>query len=248
MTPEFDYSRIPVGYYDRIFRGEPGIRRLWHVSKFERVRACLPEQAGGALLDIGCFAGTFLSTLPEQQFATQLGIDLLPEQIAYATRLHATAFRSFRTATTRQLVDERRRFDCITLVEVLEHLRPDTARTMLHDVDALLAPGGTLILTTPNYASAWPLLERALGHFSDVSYEEQHLTRFSYLRFEAQLEAIEPAIWQHFACTTKTTTHFLAPLLAGLSYDLAYRLSRVVPHRLWRHPFGNLILAVLRKR
>ncbi len=248
MAADFDYTRIPVGYYDRIFRGEPGIRRLWHVSKFERVRACLPAQAGGALLDVGCFAGTFLSTLPERQFGVQVGIDILPAQIDYATRTHARPFRSFRSAATRELASEPQRFDAVTLVEVLEHLRPATARAMLDDVYALLAPGGTLVLTTPNYASAWPLLELALEHFSDVTYQEQHLTRFSYLRFEAQLEAIEPAIWQRFACTTKTTTHFLTPLLAALSYELAYRLSRVVPHRLWRHPFGNLILAVLTKR
>ena len=46
----------------------------------------------------------------------------------------------------------------------------------------------------------------------------------------------------------KTTSHFLTPFLAGISYPLAHRLSRLVPHRYWRHPFGNLILFVATRK
>ena len=33
----FNYDGIPLGYYDRVLREGSPIRRLWHVSKFERV-------------------------------------------------------------------------------------------------------------------------------------------------------------------------------------------------------------------
>lgn len=244
---DFDYTRIPLGYYDQIFRGPKGIRRLWHVSKFERVLDVLPT-SGGSLLDIGCFAGTFLSTVPAARFPRQLGIDILPEQIAYATTHHGAPFRAFRTTTTRALVAEGARFDVVTAIELLEHLEPAAVQAMLEDLRHLLVPGGRLVITTPNYRSAWPLLELGLSWFSDMQYQEQHRTRFSYPSFETQLSALCPDIWRQFVCTVKTTTHFLTPFLAAASYDLARTLSRVVPHRAWRHPFGNLIFAVLERR
>jgi hypothetical protein len=67
----FDYEGIPAGYYDQIMREGNPIRRLWHVSKFERVLDYLPTTAAQSILDVGCFAGTFLSLLPPRAlFAT----------------------------------------------------------------------------------------------------------------------------------------------------------------------------------
>ena len=34
----FDYSAIPVGYYDQVMRDGPAIQRAWHRQKFARVR------------------------------------------------------------------------------------------------------------------------------------------------------------------------------------------------------------------
>src|SRR4051794_14065298 len=98
--PTFDYGRIPIGYYDQMLRRGGGVRRLWHTLKFERVLDYLPEADGGALLDVGCFAGSFLSMVPRHRFERQVGIDILPEQIAYATHHYATPFRSFKTANS----------------------------------------------------------------------------------------------------------------------------------------------------
>lgn len=235
------------GYYDHVFRGPKGIRRLWHVSKFERVLDCLPAQ-GRALLDVGCFAGTFLSTVPRERFGRQLGIDILPQQIAYASRHHGSPYRQFRLGRTRDLLASGETFDAITGIELVEHLQHGEIATLLDDARQLLAPGGSLVFTTPNYTSTWPLLERAISWSSGVNYTEQHLTRFTYLGLERQLARIEPSVWRHFELIFKTTTHFVTPFLGALSYDLARAASRIVPHAGWRNPFGNLILAMLRRR
>lgn len=242
------YEDIPIGYYDVILREGSPIRRLWHLSKFERViDSFLPGQ-NGALLDIGCCAGSFLSLVPEERFGRQVGVDVVRDQIPYASSHYGTPFRRFlHLPTIEHLASLDERFDCITLIEVIEHLRPDEIVRVLDQAAALLKPGGRLHITTPNYASAWPLLEVILNAASDVTYEEQHITCFTHFSMESRLQAIYPAFARLFSVEYKTTSHFITPFLAGLSFRLARRLSRIVPHRRWRHPFGNLVLLSLRR-
>jgi len=244
----FNYDGIPLGYYDRVLREGSPIRRLWHVSKFERVLDYLPDRPSQSILDIGCFAGTFLSMVPEHRFSRQLGVDILPEQIGYANAHYGTPFREFRhmrsIAALEASVPES--FDCVTLIEVIEHLEPAEIRAVFDQCVDRLEPGGKLVITTPNYASAWPLIEVVLNKVSDISYDEQHITKFTYFDMEKKLAAIYPDLWLYFnSLDFKTTTHFVTPFLAALSYDVARGLSRVVPHQKWRHPFGNLVLMVL---
>ncbi len=243
----FDYGRIPVGYYDRVLREGPPVRRLWHLSKFERVLECLPSAPGQSLLDIGCFAGSFLSLVPEDRFSRQLGVDILPEQIAFANSHWARPFREFRAiASLRELSSIGETFDCITAIEVVEHLQPEEIRSLLLGASERLRSGGKLVLTTPNYASAWPLVELVLSRVSDMRYDEQHITKFSYWNFERKLEQIYPGLLQDFsAVDLKRTTHALTPFLAASSFGLAHRLSRLGSRRSWGFPFGNLVLLVL---
>jgi 2-polyprenyl-3-methyl-5-hydroxy-6-metoxy-1,4-benzoquinol methylase len=245
----FDYSGIPLGYYDDIARNGHPVRRLWHLSKFERVIDYLPTRPGQSILDIGCFAGTFLSLLDTKTFDRQLGVDILPEQIAYANRQHGSARRSFRhIRDLTGLAAVEGTFDCVTFIEVIEHLRPDEIRVVLEQVARLVAPGGKLVVTTPNYASAWPLIELLLNKVSDVTYEEQHITRFTYANIVRRLEEIWPGFGDTFELEQKTTTHLVTPFLAWASFDAARALSRAVPHKLWRVPLGNLVLTVFTRR
>jgi 2-polyprenyl-3-methyl-5-hydroxy-6-metoxy-1,4-benzoquinol methylase len=225
------------------------IRRLWHLSKFERVLDYLPHRGGLSLLDVGCFAGTFLSLAKPERFSRQLGVDVLPAQIAYASAHYGTAFRRFqhvRSIAHLQHLEER--FDCATVIEVVEHLTPEEIRALLHNMARLVVPGGKLVLTTPNYLSAWPVLERILNRVGDVNYEEQHITRFTFFDVERRLAEIYPQMASEFELDLKTTTHFVTPFLAGLSFEVAHRLSRAVPHERWRLPFGSLVLAGFTRR
>jgi SAM-dependent methyltransferase len=140
------------------------------------------------------------------------------------------------------------RFDCITLIEVIEHLTAEEIRVLFGHIARLLKPGGKLIVTTPNYASTWPLLEQLLNRFGDVNYEEQHITRLNYFNFERRLAEVYPRLREEFAVELKTTTHLLTPFLAGLSFRLARALSRLVPSTHWRVPFGNLVLVSLTRK
>ena len=245
-SPHYDYSRIPVGYYDSVLRSGNPVRRLWHLSKFERVLDCLPPTGMRSLLDIGCFAGSFLSLVSERQFPRQVGVDILQPQIEYARVHYGTTFREFlHVPGVADLDRVDGTFDCITLIEVIEHLAPREVTVLLDRITRKLVPGGRLVITTPNYASAWPLIEFLLNRFSGVSYEEQHITRFTWFNVKRKLHALYPSFERDFSFEFKTTTHLLTPFLASISFKVAHTLSRVVPHRRWLLPFGNLLLLVL---
>ncbi|MGA2030820.1 MAG: class I SAM-dependent methyltransferase [Thermoguttaceae bacterium] len=245
----FDYSKIPEGYYQDVAEKGTPIRRAWHLQKFGRVLECLPKTPGQSILDIGCFAGTFLSLLPEETFRSQLGVDILESQVAFANRRFGTPFRSFRYIRhIADLAQIDQTFDCVTLIEVIEHLEEPTICELFRHVSAKLKKGGRLVLTTPNYASCWPVLEIIVNRLSDVSYEEQHITKFNFFTCIRRLKRVYRDLPQEFDLLLRTTSHFAAPFLAAFSFEASMKLSKVFPHMLWKNPFGNLILLQFRKK
>jgi 2-polyprenyl-3-methyl-5-hydroxy-6-metoxy-1,4-benzoquinol methylase len=249
VKSHFDYTAIPEGYYQHVVEGGNPVRRSWHLQKFERVIDYLPKTPGQSLLDIGCFAGTFLSLLPEATFTNQLGVDILEKQIAYANRRFGTPYRSFRYIhQLSELAEIEQTFDCITLIEVIEHLTTEEIRDLFRHVNARMKKNGILVLSSPNYASSWPLLEILLNRFSEVSYEEQHITKFNYFTCVSKLRRISPELFEDFELILKTTTHFASPFLAAFSLPLAMKISRMIPHKTWKNPFGCLILLCFRKK
>ncbi len=248
-SSQFNYDTIPVGFYDEVAgQGNP-IRRCWHLEKFDRVVECLPTRPGQSLLDIGCFAGTFLARLSPAVFSDQLGVDIIQKQVEYAQQKYGTDWRRFQyVRSLAELSSLGRQFDCVTLIEVIEHLSAEEIRTVLRSIRGLLKPGGKLIISSPNYTSAWPLIELILNYVSDVTYEEQHITKFNYFNFQRKLASIDSEFASSFSMDFKTTTHFITPFLAGFSLKGAQELSRVVPHNRWKFPFGNLVLGVFTRR
>jgi len=241
--PTFSYDGIPEGYYHEIFESGSRIRKAWHVHKFDRICGSLPAGENLAILDVGCFAGTFLSLLPQSRFSRQVGVDIIDRQIGFARKKFGSSFREFITLPTPEaLQDVPGDFDCITLIEVIEHLYPDQIRDLVKTLATKLRVGGTLVLSTPNYHSAWPFVEFVVNRMSEVSYEEQHVTRFGYFNVDKKWKQILGPLANNFKLEWKTTTHFASPFLAGLSPRLAHSLSSSIPHHRWHLPFGNLLL------
>lgn len=249
QTTSFNYDLIPVGFYHHVTESGNPIRRAWHLQKFERVLDCLPRGPGLSLLDVGCFAGTFLSRLPRDRFSRQVGVDILPSQIAFANERFRTDYREFvAIPSLRALLEMEEQFDCITVIEVIEHLTDQEIRHLFKSLAARLKPGGKLVISTPNYLSAWPLIEFLLNHLSDVSYEEQHLNKFRYSNVEKSLLRLYPPLNDEFRWLFKTTTHFCSPFLAWISLGFAAKVSRLLPHDRWRFPLGSLILLQLERK
>jgi SAM-dependent methyltransferase len=180
----FDYSTIPRGHYDLVFRRHRGIQSKWHHLKFQRVAQLVAGRR--RVLDVGCGPGTLLGMLGDEHEA--VGVDITEPQIDYAREVYESPRRSFYACALQELPEEVGPFDAVTAVELIEHLPPDLLRNTLRAAIDRLRPGGKLVLTTPNYHSAWPLVERLVDRLGDVEYYVQHINRFSRRRFRSLLE------------------------------------------------------------
>ncbi len=118
---------------------------------------------------------------------------------------------------------------------IVEHLYDYQVADVLSLFFKLTNPGGQLFLTTPNYRSAWPLIEWLLDRFGLVATldEVQHVTHFTKQTLSAMCER---AGWRvgHIG-----TFNGLAPFVAPISRRLAlgmerieFSLSRLLPQNL----------------
>jgi 2-polyprenyl-3-methyl-5-hydroxy-6-metoxy-1,4-benzoquinol methylase len=146
---------------------------LWHHLKaIKYIQSRFESNA--TTLDVGCFNGFFVKKLLTLGYDAQ-GIDFNKSAVAYGQGKLGLGSR-ITTQTLEELLGQGKRFDVITLFEVLEHL-PD-AKAFLSDVIKLLKDDGVLILSTPNNKMCWrPALD----------YPPHHLSRFTTRSLEGYL-------------------------------------------------------------
>jgi 2-polyprenyl-6-hydroxyphenyl methylase/3-demethylubiquinone-9 3-methyltransferase len=150
--------------------------------------------AGKTALDVGCGAGLLTEPLARLG-ASVTGIDASPEVIAVA-REHAEAMAleiDYRAGDVQELQGQ---FDLVTAMEVIEHVADPS--TFLKALARRLAPGGLLILSTPN-ATAWSRLMmitvgEGLGRIPKGTHDFDNFIgpdRMKTLLAEAGLECVD---------------------------------------------------------
>lgn len=112
----------------------------FYIPRLDRIRAF---QQPARLLDIGCASGYLMKAAQERGWRVD-GIELSPAMRRRAAELtRAPIYESIE-----QVLENGRRFECVTMFEVIEHLS-DPVGT-LAQVAELVVPGGLLALSTPN--------------------------------------------------------------------------------------------------
>jgi SAM-dependent methyltransferase len=130
---------------------------------------------GERVLDVGCGKGELAHDLAERGGATVVGIDVLPEKIAFARErfphpnveyVEANVF-TFEPSVS---------FDVVVLSNVLEHL--DEREALLRRIVATARPA-RLLIRVPAFDRHWHVpLRRELGidYFSDPTHEIEYTT------------------------------------------------------------------------
>ena len=103
--------------------------------------------SGKSALDVGCGAG-LLSEPLARLGADVTGVDAAPENIAAASAHAQGAGLDIRYMAGELAAQDIGTFDLVTAMEVLEHVADK--RAFMRELAARLAPGGLVILSTPN--------------------------------------------------------------------------------------------------
>jgi len=169
-------------------------------------------------------------------------VDANPDAIAYCRAASRRSNVAYHCAFVEDLDFEPSSFDRIVCLELIEHLYPDQGLELLRTLRRLLRPDGLLLLSTPNYASAWPLLELLMDrlHLAPRMHQDQHVSRYSRRKLArlGERAGLEVAALGKFCG--------IAPFAAPLSWAFASRLDRA--ERAVGSPFGMLLFALWRPR
>lgn len=122
------------------------IRQTEYLLK--KVKGILNEKKG-KLLDVGCGVGTWASIVSDKFGFEATGIDINTEAIRKSKEQKIKALRA--DIESRWPLPDNS-FSVVTMIQVIEHVvNPDH---LLEEARRVLAPGGILLITTPNLA-AW---------------------------------------------------------------------------------------------
>jgi SAM-dependent methyltransferase len=147
-------SDTQSGYHSDYLELEAGLKRTYRRFLRQIVRRS-PGRRFDRVLDVGCAYGFFLDTVEECYAPSELvGIDISPEAREQAARKGRTFHAGF--VEDVELPDAH--FDLVFMGDALEHVH-DPQR-VADKLVRVLAPGGTLLLTTVDFGS-W--LARLLG-------------------------------------------------------------------------------------
>jgi 2-polyprenyl-3-methyl-5-hydroxy-6-metoxy-1,4-benzoquinol methylase len=139
----------------------------------------------GTLLDVGCSAGWFMSVAQDAGWKVS-GIDVSGPAVSYSKSRGFDA----KVATLDDHGFAPASFDVITMFDCIEHM-PSPMRA-LNAVRTLLAPGGIVMLTTPNVDGFFPrltyqILARPFGAW-DHPGPPGHIYQFGMRTMSAALE------------------------------------------------------------
>lgn len=147
------------------------VKRIWTQGRLELLRRLLNRTAvQPRLLEVGCAYGGFLFAAERAGFSVT-GVEYSRAAVDWL-RSHSR-FPVYQ-GTVDQFPLPGERFDCVCLYDVIEHVaRPDH---VMRSVFTLLAPGGIVSLSCPDFASLMARLFRA--HWRSLRPQE-HIWQFT---------------------------------------------------------------------
>lgn len=138
--------------------------------------------AGLATADIGCGEGYGTAMLAEK--AKQVvGVDAAPEVVEHAQRKYGKHNLNFEVADAGSLGLPSGHFDLVVSLQVIEHLL--TIEGFITEIERVLKPGGTAVITTPNRLKISPGSETPVNPFHLREFTPDELGDLLYDRFSS---------------------------------------------------------------
>jgi ubiquinone/menaquinone biosynthesis C-methylase UbiE len=165
----------------------PPARTEMHLRRYELAATMAP---GKRVLDAACGTGYGSSMLLRQgEAGIVIGVDIDAATIDYARRRFTSPGLEFRTASATRTGLPDASVDLVTSFETIEHMSDPTA--LLAEFSRVLAPGGRLVLSTPN---DWGLTDFHAHSFGPEEFRTLVANEFHPLRWLAQRAGDTPVL------------------------------------------------------
>jgi len=161
-------SIAAADYDDRAHDSPIWLQRYWQRQRYRHLRELVEGE--GPVLDVGCGSSRIIAALPPGSVA----VDVLMRKLRYARRFgrHLVCASGFRLPFRDQS------FACVLCSEVIEHVPKDSP--ILDELCRVLAPGGRLVLGTPDYANwQWVWMEKAYAVAAPGGYADEHIAHYT---------------------------------------------------------------------
>jgi dolichol-phosphate mannosyltransferase len=162
-------SILAADYDDRAHDSRIPLQRYWQRSRFRHVTDLIEGE--GPVLDVGCGSSRIIGSLPRGSVA----VDLLQRKLRYARKFDHWLVR----ASGFKLPFPDRSFSCVLCSQVIEHV--PKASPIVVELLRVLAPGGRLVLGTPDYDHwEWVVMEKAYRMAAPGGYADEHIARYTF--------------------------------------------------------------------
>lgn len=230
MPDNRDYRRrVYEKYASRIQQAAPRFdaeaARRAAKSTVHYLRGWLPGRKDAAIVDLGCGGGRLLFAFKELGYTNLEGIDISAEQVELARQ----ATPNVREGDVLEFLKDRRgSFDLITATDIIEHLDKAEVLEFLDGCARALAPGGRLVLQTPNAESPMGGAVRYKDFTHEVCFSPEGLARLLRLCGFERIEPREtgPRPWGYSAASTVRAIVWGALRRLIMLYNLAETGSR----------------------
>lgn len=162
-------NSIAAADYDfRAYDSPIPLQRYWQRRRYRHITELLDGQ--GAVLDVGCGSSHIIGSLPEGSVV----LDVLANKLRFARRFPVPRVRASGFA----LPFANERFPCVLCSQVIEHV--PMVPSMIDELCRVLAPGGRLVLGTPDYDRwEWVWMEKAYGMAAPGGYADEHISHYT---------------------------------------------------------------------
>jgi len=161
-------SILCADYDARAYDSTIWLQRHWQRERFRHVTDLIGGQ--GPVLDVGCGSSRIIAALPEGSLA----LDVQPQKLRYARRFGRNLVRASGFA----IPVRDGAFPCVLCSQVIEHVPKDSG--ILEELCRVLAPGGRLVLGTPDYDRwQWVYIEKAYAFFAPGGYADEHIAHYT---------------------------------------------------------------------
>ena len=129
-------------------------------------------------------------------------------------------------------------------IAVSKQLMPVYDKPMIYYPLSVLMMAGIneiLIITTPNYSSFWPQLEKIISFIGSIDYTRQHINAFNKKKLNNFLKL------NNFIKVENITFIYLAPFFASINWKLAKYIEKI-ENNFFKTNFGFLLCGVFKKK